>query len=340
MGQDRDHDRRVIRAAQLYYGLIPGAEGGLTQEDIARRLDVHRTKVVRWLKEAAERFLEIRLRAPRPIEWEGRMLARWGERGPLREVRIIDGMDLPEEGAIEAVAEACGTLLASMLSDGERVGIGGGRTAVAAAAAFPAGGVRTLSIVPLSAGGPLPVAANTAVALLARRTADPDATRADGLYVPPIRLDARGNGARDQEAFLARPEIACVFKRARRIRTAIVGIGSLATAGDRRRAARYLAADDGWVREAAGRGAVGSILHHFIDREGRLVDCRLGRRGLSIPIDDLRAAAAAFPRRRTVLVAAGRGKGAAVAAAMRGGLVNVLVADASCAEVLLEEEQP
>lgn len=334
MREDRDHDRNVIRAARLYYGFVPGAEGGLRQEEVARRLGVHRTRIVRWLKEAAERFLEIRLRTPRPIECEARILDRWGDGGALREVRIVDSTDLSEEGAIASVADECARLLASLLADGERVGIGGGRTAVAAAAAFPARAVRRLSISPLSAGGPLPVAANTAVALLARRTADPEATEADGLYVPPIRLDRSGDGARDQRALLARPEVARVFARARRVRTAIVGIGSLATSEDRRRTARYLAADPAWVREAVGLGAVGPILHHFIDSDGRVVDCRLGRRGLSIPIDDLRAAAAAYPRRRTILAAAGRGKGPAVAAALRGGLVNILVADTGCAEVL------
>jgi DNA-binding transcriptional regulator LsrR (DeoR family) len=103
----------------------------------------------------------------------------------------------------------------------------------------------------------------------------------------------------------------------------IVGIGALAGDGGSALVrsgfldARALAA----IR---GRGAVGDLLLYPFDENGAIVASGLEERTIVLPLDVLR-------RARVIAVAGGTGKERAVAAAIRTGLVDVLVTDARCA---------
>src|SRR6185503_12362133 len=165
--EDLERTRLLVRCAQLYYGLVPGIAGELRQSDVARRLGVPRSQVVLWLKEAREKFIEIRLRAPRAAALElplAERLAPWG----VREVQVILDGGLSEEGTRRAVGEAAGRRLRSSLARGTRVGLAGGRTLLWAVREAARGApLPRLSILPLAAGGPLPLCANAQVAQLA-----------------------------------------------------------------------------------------------------------------------------------------------------------------------------
>jgi DNA-binding transcriptional regulator LsrR (DeoR family) len=76
------------------------------------------------------------------------------------------------------------------------------------------------------------------------------------------------------------------------------------------------------------RGCVGHVLVHSFDAEGRCIESGLAERAISLGLDELR-------RARVVAVAGGAAKEAAVAGALRTGLLDVLVTDARCAEAAL-----
>jgi DNA-binding transcriptional regulator LsrR (DeoR family) len=69
----------------------------------------------------------------------------------------------------------------------------------------------------------------------------------------------------------------------------------------------------------------GHVLVHVFDREGRII---VAERSIALSVAQLR-------RTRLVAVAAGRKKREAVAGALRTGLVDVLVTDATCARAAL-----
>ena len=77
-------------------------------------------------------------------------------------------------------------------------------------------------------------------------------------------------------------------------------------------------------------GAVGEIVGWVFDRDGRLIDCGLNERVASAVIPSLEAS-------DVVAVAMGPGKTPAIAAAMRGRLVNGLITDEATAARLLAE---
>ena len=109
---------------------------------------------------------------------------------------------------------------------------------------------------------------------------------------------------------------------------ALVGIGAVEPSD--------LLADSGNIFGAAelatlrGEGAVGDILLHFFDENGRPVQTPLDQRVVSMSLAQIRQAD------RAVGVAGGRRKYEAILGALRGEWINVLVTDCRTAERLLE----
>ncbi|MFT3975347.1 MAG: sugar-binding transcriptional regulator [Amaricoccus sp.] len=91
---------------------------------------------------------------------------------------------------------------------------------------------------------------------------------------------------------------------------------------------RFLTSEELAAERAAG--AVGEICGWIFDRDGRLLDGGANARTASAPIPD-RA------RSTVIALAKGRSKRRALAAALRGGLVNGLVTDEATAESLLAD---
>ena len=81
------------------------------------------------------------------------------------------------------------------------------------------------------------------------------------------------------------------------------------------------------------QGAVGDLLSHFIDSEGRLIETPLEERLISTSLDKLKAL------KNVIGVAAGDVKVNAIRAALRGGYLDVLITDDHTAEILLTEPQ-
>ena len=330
--RELDRLRRIVRCAQLYYGLVPGLDGELRQSDVARRMGVPRSQVVLWLQEARERFLEIRLRAPRAVELELPLEERLRPFG-IREVRIAVDGGLTEEGAIDAAGAEAARCLREILVPGMRLGLAGGRTVRSAVRELLRGpALPRLELFPLAAGGSLPVSANALVAMLAGAAAE--GTAAAGLWVPPLKS---GQGRRDLKEFLSRPEVREVFRAAQDVDAALIGVGAVGGEAGTRAMMEYLGAPEEAARRMEAGPARGFVLQQFIDGQGADHPCALGERNLAVPLDVMRRMTEAHPRRRVILIASSPSKARAAAAAVRGRLASVLVIDTSLAEALIEE---
>ena len=76
------------------------------------------------------------------------------------------------------------------------------------------------------------------------------------------------------------------------------------------------------------KGAVGDLICHFIDKEGNLVDTDIDSRLISVPLNTLNQL------KNVIGVAAGKHKVSAIAAALKGGYLDVLITDESTAALL------
>ena len=342
--------RDIIRCAQLYYGLIEGYEGGMTQNEVARRMNLTRNQVVTLLQEVRNRgLLEVKLRVPRALEWEQHVIAAYEGYG-IRDVRIVIDTSLPNENhrlksssidnfseasTIQAVGEEAARYTRNVIPNGEVIGVGGGRTVLAMASALPAGMFEWLRIFPLSAGGPIQITANSVVATIASKCANQDKTEAHGLYVPPLTIRSIDESKKEKEFYLSRKEIREVYEAAHQVNVVLFGVGSLTTEAGRQRTAEYLKADDALIADAIEQGAVGNILQQFFDADGKLVQCQLSHRNLAVPLEHLQKIASEFPAKRVIALASGKDKCEAVRAAIKGRLFNVLITDTAIAEFLL-----
>ena len=353
--------RDIIRCAQLYYGLIEGSEGGMTQNEVAQKLNLTRNQVVTLLQEVRNRgLLEVKLRVPRALEWEQHVIGAYEKDYGLRDVRIVIDTSLPNENCSrsrqtsgiastiqvpktdqfsgQAVGEEAARYIRNVVPDGEVMGVGGGRTVLAMASALPAGMFEWLRIFPLSAGGPIQITANSVVATIAAKCANQDKTEAYGLYVPPLSIRSIDESEKEKEFYLSRKEIREVYEAAHNINVALLGIGSLTTEAGQQRTAEYLKADDALIADAIEQGAVGNILQQFFDADGNLVKCQLSHRNLAVPLEHLKKMASEFPAKRVIALASGKDKCETVRAAIKGRLFNVLITDTTIAEFLLSNK--
>ena len=91
--------------------------------------------------------------------------------------------------------------------------------------------------------------------------------------------------------------------------------------------------DEDIVRDLQARGAVGDIMGHFFDLQGRPVACELDDRLIALSLDQLQA----IPT--VVAVAGGLEKAGAILGALRGSHAQVLITDMETARAVLEKSR-
>ena len=137
-----------------------------------------------------------------------------------------------------------------------------------------------------------------------------------GYFVPaPFFVDS----VDDAEILRDQRVVKDVLALARKTDLVLIGIGNL----------RNTPAIYGAERRAlAALGIVGELLGQFLDRDGRLVDCDMAQRSISLRLDELRG--------RTVIGVAGHAeKAVAIRATLRSGLLSGLVTDEATARRVL-----
>ena len=314
-----------LRAAWLYY------MAGMTQEEVARRLGLHRTRVVRLLAEARERGLvsiTIHHEAVRDHEAEQVIADRYGLDFCLATPPVgLTGNDpaLDEaEGLIarRAVGSTAANFLRGKLLLGQAmtVGVSWGRTLEQMA--LHLAGVRNEqarfvslmgSLTRNSASNPFEV-----VQALAVRTGG------EGHFLPvPFIADSPA----DRAVLLSQRTVTEALSLAHAADLYLISVGELAEAALLRRQGMLSEAE---LRDIRARGAVCDTLGRLFDAEGRSVDHSFSERTLAVDFDALRG-------RDVVLLAAGQTKTKAVRALLRTGLVRGLIIDGDLATALAGE---
>ena len=291
-----------------------------TQQQIADQLRLSRPTVSRLLQEAREvGIVQITVTPPHGlhVELETRLEERFGLR-TAQVVAVAPGQT--REVLHHQLGAAAAAYLARTVQPGENLGLAWGSTLnamVQAVAPLPTAGVRVTQML----GGIGPPSAEAYAADLVRRLAGQLGAVAVLLPAPGVvATTAVRNVLRDD------PHVQAALRQLDTLDTAYVGIGSLAsnpvlTDGHSLPAGTYA--------ELLAAGAVGDIALRFFDARGAPVRTSLDGRILGITVERLRRVS------RVVAVAGGPEKVDAIHAALRTGIVDVLVTDQSTAEALL-----
>ena len=307
---DRE-EQLVVRAAWLSY------VGGLTQAQIAKRLGLNRIRVNRMLAQARDQgIVQIRINSKIAscVALEERLAERYG----LAEAIVVPS---PPDPALvpQTIAVAAGEALSQRIHDAMSVGVGWGRTlrlSLKSVAARPAKG---LSVVSLLGGLTRGSALN--VYEIASRLADLFA--AESYYVAaPIFTDTEAT----RDLLVRQPIIQDAFDRARKVDLAFVSVGALDMKATNFRLGVVNETDLASLRKA---GAVGDLCAHWIDEHGAVIDHPLNRRVIALSpvhLADIET---------VILASGGRDKVPVLKAALRLGIVDVLVTDEVAAAGIL-----
>ena len=317
----------MVRAAWLYH------VGGLTQEEVAGRLGLHRSRVVRLLGEARERGLvsvTINHEAVRDLDAEDAIARQFGLDFCLATPAMgFDAADADsrlsaaqEMIARRAVGSAAANFLKGKLATGRpiTVGVSWGRTLEQmalhlAGAHNPQARFVSLmgSLTRNSASNPFEV-----VQALAARTGG------EGHFLPvPFIADS----VADRAVLLSQRTVAEALDLARSADLYLISVGELRETAFLRQQGMLSAAE---LRSVQARGAIADSLGRLFDADGGEIDHELAHRTLALEFERLRG-------RDVVLLAGGSEKRAAVRALLRTGVVRGLVIDGDAAALLAEE---
>jgi DNA-binding transcriptional regulator LsrR (DeoR family) len=311
---NREEWQLMLRAARLYY------EDYLTQQQVADELGISRPTVSRLLTQARrEGIVQITIKDPfaRSEELETQLVQTFN----MKRAVLVAGEGLSGELLRRRLGFATAEYLQQTLHEGNKLGIGWGRTLYAVVEALDVRQRLGIQVVPLI-GGLGQISSSFQVNDLARRLAEGFGGTWQPFYVPAFVADPVA-----LEALLHVADVESVLQSWPQVDTALVGVGHFASQQQSSMLfSSYIAEDV--LRKLEMCGAVGDLCGRFFDAQGQ--QCFVERGVIGISLEQLRAL------QHVIGVAGGAEKVAAILGALRGGYVNVLVTDTVTAQAVLD----
>lgn len=305
-----------LRAAWLYYNQ------GMTQKDVAEKLGISRSTVIRLLDEAMKRS-EVQIWINEGIEdfvsLAGQLEATYG----LDEAVIIPSPSADRataEGTAKAVGLALGQFLSETVPNDATIGVGWGRTMTASLSSFRPPRRENCKVVSLLGGivavhqtNPLDYTWRLASALGAECY----------MFLAPLLVDS----VETKRALIEKCGLATLYNLAETLDLAIVSCGDIGP--------HSTSLSEGFIsketlRELVEAGCVCDTMFNFIDAEGRSVDHPINQHAMAIDLDTLRKA------KHIVLASGGAHRAIAIRATIKRIGCNTLITDEAAARALME----
>lgn len=308
--------RLMARVAHLYY------KQGLNQSAIARQLDLSQATISRLLKRAtAQGIVRITVNMPAGVypDLEDALVQQYG----LREAIVADCEDPDDEESIQQrIGAAAAFYVESTLKRGDVIGISSWSATLLAMvdAMQPLARPIDARVVQILGGVGTPEAEGHATRLTDRLSGLVQGS-ATFLTAPGVvgSCDAR-------RILLEDPYVSETIALFDAVTVALVGIGSIRPSRLLARSGNVFSIEE--LELVRQQGAVGDVCLRFFDAEGKPVVTALDERVIGMSLEQLQQI------KRTVAVAGGSRKFAAIKGALQGRLVNVLVTDRFMAERL------
>ena len=309
--------RLLVKVARFYY------EDGLNQDAITARLGLSRSKVSRLMAQARETGI-VQIIVVEPDDLSLDIESRLEERFGLEEALVVESQPADSQAQVSrAVGNAAAGYLARAISRRSTIGMCWGDTLRHMVAGLALQRYPDAQVVQIIGGIGQPDAEVHATELCRTmaRTLD---CRLTLLPVPGIVADQR-----TREALLSDVHVQRAVEAFDDLDIAFVGIGAPTRDSVTMRDGSIItrAELDGMLR----RGAVGDIALRYYDSSGECIESDINERIIGMTLEQLKQVP------RIVGVSGGPQKVAAIRAALKGELVNVLITDSVTAENLLEE---
>lgn len=309
-------DTRLIgRVLTLYY------EENITQSKIGTMLNLSSAKVNRLLKFArSQGMVEIKINLPNQhvFELERQLENITGVKKAIVVPRLVD---LPD-AILKSVGQVAADYLVENLNDGDTICVGGGRTIGMMVQMIPQKRAEQIKVVPFGCG------------VQGRHETDVN-NLADGLAKilggASLQLHAPAftDTAQEREALVNLRQVKEVMDIARAARIMVFSVGTLEAKISSFYKFTSLSESE-LLHVVEKRGGVGEVLAHVLNKDGKPCMPEYDSRIVGLDLEDLKKIPIRF------CVAALENKALPVAAALRGGLITMLVIDDVTAKKVLE----
>jgi DNA-binding transcriptional regulator LsrR (DeoR family) len=317
MAIDEKRHRFLYKVAQAYY------EDGGTQQQVADRFSLSRSKVSRLLQEARdEGVVETVLIPPSGAmtEVERELEKRYG----LDEVTIVS---VSNPGDLASVKRELGPAAAECLlrsvSEGDVVTIAWGMSILAMVEAMPSRSLPDVTVAQISGGmgngGERDHSCQLTLELARKLGAKPHLLQAPGVI---STIEAA-------EAIRSDIQIGETLALAATAQVAVVGLGLLSDDTMLLREGTILSSQD--VQTLREARAVGDIALRYLNNDGQPIDLEINERTIGLTIEEIKE----IPR--VIGIAGGKAKFDIIRAALRGEILDVLITDHAVARALLDD---
>jgi DNA-binding transcriptional regulator LsrR (DeoR family) len=308
-------DLRLAQISYMYY------ENEISQQDIAKKLDLSKMAVSRILQKAREaKIIRLSIRLPYTLSQEtGKELCR---RFGLKEAYAVR-MSSGDGGAVsETLGRMWAFHMGVTLPDGCVLGMGVGKTVGQMVQNLTPMRTKGVHVVQLMGGladvtyrNPFTIVQETCRKL-----------HAEGTYFTSCAV-VENEELKDSIVYKTKMGQQ-VRERWDKCDMALFGVGPIETGTLR----TLHMLSDGDIDRLKARGVVGDFLGHFFDGEGKFVETEFEARLVSIPLETLRN----IPMK--VALAGGEEKARALAGALKTGMIDTLVTDEVTGKRVLELE--
>lgn len=310
--------RLLVKVSRFYY------EDGLNQDAIKDRLGLSRSKVSRLMAQAREAgIVQISVISPEQLylDLEKRLEERFG----LQEALVVEAQAGDSQDAVSrAVGSGAAAFLTRALEPDSTVGFAWGSTLRSMALALSPQRFPDVQLVQIIGGLGQPEAEVHATELC-RSVSRSLGCRLTLLPVPGIVADQR-----TRRALLSDVHVQRAMDALQHLDLAFVGVGAPTLDSVTMRDGSIITRAE--LDDLLAKGAVGDIALRYFDRDGRAIASEIDERIIGITLEQLKRGP------KVVAVSGGPQKVPAIQAALRGGLIDVLVTDSVTAARLLESQ--
>lgn len=304
-----------IKIAYWYYVL------GLTQDEIAKRLNFTRQKVNQIINSLFDLdIVSINVHGYERdnVELESKIEERYG----LNEVLVANDYDEPDT-AIHKVANIAAQYLDEQIKNGDVIGVSWGRTLAEVISQMKYSRKKTSCHVVQMIGAQNLAQPGKKADEVSRALANRLGCSASLLYAPVVV-----EYPETREWLLKEKTIKSSFEEMKKCNMALVGVGELNDKSTMYTSG-YMTLDD--IRILRSQGFVGDIVMNPIRRDGSYDHCPISDRLINASVECLKKV------ENVIAVVSGEGKVEAANAVLNSGCVNTLIIDNTTAELLVAE---
>lgn len=300
----------LAELSSMYY------DQGLTQSEIANKLETTRFKISKYLQDARDSgVVEININYPRErLKSLERELI---EKFDLKNAIIIDNKTLPYDEIIYALGKFGAEYIQGIIEENDTIGVLWGKTI-----SNVIKHMKPINKIPITVLQLVGAAAKDNLLIdspeLIRRLANVYSGKYKYLYAP---LYVDNDYAR--KSFLQEPVINDLIFSASKSKIALTGVGTSSAVFASSLWKNYL--ND----EIKSKNAVGCIYGHVYDIQGELIDAQINEKVIGVDINTIKNI------EYRVGVSSGKLKSEAILGALRGKFINVLITDGETATKIL-----